>query len=643
MKTKLIYSLLALALVAMPGCKDFLDQDSPSASTPEELFESLPKSNYAIMGAYRDLISDRVYNDRMNMFWMPNTDIEMATGATLNGSDFRAFSNYISRPGFSGGNDLDESWPHVYGMFNKLNLAIHYIPLSPASSDPTTREGMAILRAEALVLRAHMYMEMIRAFGDIPFVINPAFEVVFDSKKDRDEIYEHLLNDLAEAVEILPWVGGNGAMGVQSVNRVNKGYALGLTARIAMYRAGYSIRPNGETRQGTNPNTYYQIAKNAVEKLINEGPHSLTPSFAQYFITQCAGINQSESLWEIDFGRPGQTGSGGTVAYCIGVRHTGTTNQYSNSANTAYILTSPIFFYSFHDDDTRRDVTVSIGEFNNESSASNSGPAGYRQRWTNLRDFARIGKWDLKYLSDAAKRALETGTGKRPTGANWPVMRYSDALLLHAEASYHLGEMADAMSSLMQVRNRAFPTNPAAAANINSDFFQAIVDERAWELAGENHRKWDLIRWNLLGEHLERFKDEHYALAERGELPARLGGGLVPSRLYFRFHLPPAPALYQEINMSTVNWRNEVDPADTVGHIENGIYNIRFFPIPETSVDLNAYLNWLDVLNAGYFKSHNNHLFALPERYALIAKIENDPYWAQVPPVPTLDPRPTTQ
>jgi hypothetical protein len=233
-------------------------------------------------------------------------------------------------------------------------------------------------------------------------------------------------------------------------------------------------------------------------------------------------------------------------------------------------------------------------------------------------------------MSDASKAALQVGTGKRVTGIAWPYMRLSDALLLHAEASYRLGDMGSAMESLMRVRNRAFPTNPTAAANINPDFFLAIVEERAWELCGENIRKWDLIRWNLLGDYLERFKDEHVELARTGNLPTRIGGGKVPERLYFRYYIP-AGFDYREIDYSSVNWRNEITE-DTTGWIAAGIYNIRFFPFDETSFDLNRYLNLMDIYNAGYFKQHNNHLFAIPATDAHQSRIQNDPYWANIPP-----------
>ena len=39
--------------------------------------------------------------------------------------------------------------------------------------------------------------------------------------------------------------------------------------------------------------------------------------------------------------------------------------------------------------------------------------------------------------------------------------------------------------------------------------FEAIVQENAWEFAGEGYRKWDLIRWNLLAQKIQEFKDTY--------------------------------------------------------------------------------------------------------------------------------------
>ena len=94
------------------------------------------------------------------------------------------------------------------------------------------------------------------------------------------------------------------------------------------------------------------------------------------------------------------------------------------------------------------------------------------------------------------------------TGINWPLMRYSDVLLMLAEAENELnGPTALAKEQLLKVRTRAFSsadqsekvTNYVNALSNKEEFFNAIVDERAWEFGGEALRKYDLARWNIYG------------------------------------------------------------------------------------------------------------------------------------------------
>jgi starch-binding outer membrane protein, SusD/RagB family len=109
-------------------------------------------------------------------------------------------------------------------------------------------------------------------------------------------------------------------------------------------------------------------------------------------------------------------------------------------------------------------------------------------------------------LPGQSKSGSESSKG---TGINWPLMRYSDVLLMLAEAENELnGPTELAKECLRKVRSRAFPAE-AQEAKVNQyvnalgskeDFFNAVVDERAWEFGGEGLRKFDLGRWNNYGQ-----------------------------------------------------------------------------------------------------------------------------------------------
>jgi hypothetical protein len=129
------------------------------------------------------------------------------------------------------------------------------------------------------------------------------------------------------------------------------------------------------------------------------------------------------------------------------------------------------------------------------------------------------------------------------TGINWPIMRYSDVLLMLAESENELnGPNATATDALKKVRQRAFPSSTwttkvdayiATAAASKASFFNAIVDERAWEFGGECIRKYDLERWNLYGAKVAKARND---LNQMG-VDATTGAGTfldLPDYVYYK-------------------------------------------------------------------------------------------------------------
>ncbi|MDR0687965.1 MAG: RagB/SusD family nutrient uptake outer membrane protein [Prevotellaceae bacterium] len=638
MKKITIFGLIALG--AVTSCDSYLETASPSSNSVDATFASSTDANNALMGVYALLCEDAMYSSRMSLFWQTNTDIEITSSGSgdYKNSDRRGLSNYCSRPTFDI-SDVTNPWNTMYSGIERLNLCIANIPGSPATAGEH-HDKMMELYGEALTLRALFYMELCRQYGDVPFRTEPASPTTFYVERTgRDAIYERLLADLDEAAAVLPWA--NEAEG--GVERCTKGFALGLKARIAMYRAGYSLRSDGQTRQGSDPERYYQIAKEACQQLIDEGPHKLAEDFADYYITQCRNqIHPSiESLFEVAFG----IGKSGEVGYSIGTRFDVAT-KYSTNSTQGYVNTTPIFLYSFDEKDKRRDVTVNIYTYANAAASDvATGPEGIRQKIPNSPNAFRIGKWSIKHLTGASlEGSLGTAAGTKYTnGINWPVMRLADVYLLLAEAEYMLnGVTGTAREALEAVRQRAFdPADHSEkvsqyVASLNeSSFFDAIVNERAWELAGEAVRKYDLVRWNLLPTKLREFKEENYSFVQTGMLPAKYPNSKynpIPSTLYYKFD---ETGDYPEIDMSAINLYQTLSaPPDASYYTFTSWITLKSDNGSETKdSDLESYRKWIEeYVNVGYDYDVNNHLFALPSSVVATSGglWDNDPYWANV-------------
>jgi starch-binding outer membrane protein, SusD/RagB family len=631
MKRIYFISLLAIVFLGFSACEDFLETTSKSSQAVDVTFESVNDANLALLGAYALMNEDAMYSSRMSIFWMTNTDIEITSfsASDYSNADRRGLSNFFSRPTMDM-NDISRGWNTIYKAIERLNLVIANIPVSSlVSNDDDNAKIMWQYYAEALTLRALMYTELCRNFGDVPFRTEPATdETFYVERTDRDVIYEELIKDLDEAEEYLTYVGQGQ---YNTVERVTKGFAKGLKARIALYRAGFSIRANGETRQGSNPEVYYAIAKAETEELIADGVHRLNPDFRDHFIQQMRhqmDNNFRESLFEVGFG----IGRSGEIGYSNGTRFNNP-NAYAGRGTQGYVNTSPVFFYSFDESDSRRDATVDIFVYDNELTANDGGPAGYRQKISsNPKDY-RIGKWSIKYLTGAALAGSIGTDQKYFNGVNWTLMRMSDVYLMLAEAEYQLnGATAIAKEALKVVRRRAFPESEHPVkvdqyvdALSGNDFFTAIVDERAWEFAGEGLRKYDLARWNLLAKKLTEFNQENGQLVSQGILPARLGKTYsVPQRLYYKFNTDNA---YPEIDYSTANFYESLAEAPGEEY-----YSVNWYPVSESNQE--GYIdNWLIYLNAGYNATVNNHLFALPSEVVATSGglWKNDAYWEKLP------------
>jgi len=249
---------------------------------------------------------------------------------------------------------------------------------------------------------------------------------------------------------------------------------------------------NGQEKTAQTYTQYYQMAKDYCQKLIQLKPRDLYANFEQSFINEMNYTYETnaEVLYEVAFVQ----NYGGDIGWSFGVPNTGTC---ANGNTTAQVAMTPTYYMSFADNDSRRDICV----------------AKYQHVADTIQAVASTGLYAGKW--DRARAAKELGSGSsKGTGINFPLMRYSDVLLMLAEAENELnGPTTVAKEALTKVRARAFANSATYADDVTNyvnnltskdDFFNAIVDERAWEFGSEALRKFDLVRWNLYAKKIEQ-------------------------------------------------------------------------------------------------------------------------------------------
>ena len=581
--TVIIVSCVAFGILS---CKKYLDVQPVSSATPDYVFSNIDNAYKAVLGTYACLTGDQGYGIRISMYYPYDNDEMMGQSGATGDNERRDIAHYNAAPGNT---QLYSPYSQLYQGIERANLCIYYIPQMDLYANGTEAQQKELKRmhGEALTLRAQYYFELIRNWGDVVAQWQPSsFETdLFKSKTDRDTIYDRLLNDLATAETLVPWRSD-----VTKDERITQGAVRGLRARIALYRAGWSLRSDGQLKQGSNAAQYYQIAKNECNSIILSGQHNLNPSFQSVFKDNICGHiiePNGEVVWEVAMAG-GNSGLGDSkLGYYNGPR-------YNNTGNSALVIL-PTFFYLFDSTDLRRDVTIAPYFINQNFTLAgrtlSSIPDGkFRRDWT-------------------ANPSLVT-TAAQYMGLNWPMIRYSDVLLMLAEVENELnnGPTAAAYNAINMVRRRGYGKpigTPDATVDIPSglskaDFFNAIVKERALELASEGHRKYDLIRWNLLETKIAQTKATLAAMAARTTAP----WNTYPATMYYdkitttglvwvgSFYQPTVTPAPPSATYTGVQWLGTGITSTILTYYAIGFSpgKSELLPIPQASIDANPRL-----------------------------------------------------
>jgi starch-binding outer membrane protein, SusD/RagB family len=491
MINKILLSTVILSAVLIAGCKKYLDQQPITELGSEMVFSDVASTYKAVAGVYSRLIGDQGYGIRVSLYYTVDND-EMQGPSGGDDDDRRGLARY--KPSASN-LQLSAPFNQMFQGIEYANICIDKIPKMAMYTSGSEQQKKQLQRmyGEALTLRAQFYLEAIRNWGDLPAHFKPAYaqasEEPFPSRTDRDTIYNQLLNDLKLAEDLVPWRNELTAIGDAQDERITKGTVKGLRARIALYRGGYALRQNGTVQRGSNYLAYYQIAKDECNDIITSGQHSLNPSYKGLWKDQVNARVSADPNGELMF-QASAIGGGGAEDSKLAYYNGPTVNGLGNKS----INVLPTYFYLFDSTDLRRDVTC-VPYIVNADGITKAG-----QAITAITD----GKYRRDWITNPT---VSPTNGIQYFGLKWQILRYSDVLLMYAEAENEInGPGASAYNAVNMVRRRGYgkPIGTADAtvdlpAGLNkADFFKAIVRERSLELGGEGVRKYDLIRWNLI-------------------------------------------------------------------------------------------------------------------------------------------------
>lgn len=497
-----------------------LTTESQSTFDAPTVFADPTLTQYQLYSIYEVFSHTNSHRARYLPWYGYNTDIEWYISNTRD--EKAEIAQYDIKINNQQLNVTDGPYNELFAGIERANLAIDGIR---EYGNPESRPEMAALLGEALTMRAVLYTELLKAFGEVPARFEPVTpETIYLNKSDRDVIYKQLLKDLEEAIPYMAMPGQSAA--TMRTDRASKALAEGLYARLALMASGSAMRPDkgtvgtgnpGKVRYSDDPELQKQVlypkALAYLEDVINNGGLELMD-----YEELWRGVNNmdltagNEIIWVIPF-----SDSRGRWNYTFAVRNIGRTEynpQDSNRGGQAGPV--PTLYWKYDENDVRRDISCVNFEWEDADGdgTATPQPAGL-ENWY-------FGKYRFEWMETAPY------TGGNDDGVKPVWMRFSDILLMAAEiaadpdVTFEGGDrFDDAKKWLLRVRKRAFKGNEAQAqtyVNAIADkeaFFNAIVDERALEFVGEFLRKGDLIRWGLLDKKLTDAETELRALQSR--------------------------------------------------------------------------------------------------------------------------------
>lgn len=494
MKLRNIF-IAGLSALVFASCSDYLDVEAPSKNDQDYVFSDATEINRALNGAYAALLSNDAFGKAVQGTYTLNSDVDFVINNTDHLIGSRP-SRFDVEPDY---NSLAKTWSIFYKGIEQAAIIADRIPKSPLYNAEDPDIALTQAMGEAKVIRAIIYHELTWMFGDVPFSMEPSYnaEPIFPVV-DRTEMLQTLIDDLKEAAEGMQYSNEL----ADGVERISKEMAYAMIARLALTAGGYSLRPDGGTmgkmERPANYQDFYRIAMEYSKKVIESGTHKLQLPYNQVFLNECNFVraNGDDVIFELPFGLE----ANGTVGYLTGPQVKANEFGESNPVEPLWGETNggaqlnAFYRFTFAEGDARRDYIAKLWTYNGQGNPELNASARTMHN----------GKW-AKLWAPAGKFADGSGEG---TGINYPYMRYTDVLLMFAEAVCELEDGFGgtngtlAKQAVAEVRTRAFPNNAEmvdpyiASAVSKEDALEMILNERKWEFAGENMRWRDLVRNN---------------------------------------------------------------------------------------------------------------------------------------------------
>jgi starch-binding outer membrane protein, SusD/RagB family len=447
--------IIVSGILLIPSCsKDFLEKDPISSQSTSAFYKTESDFEQAVNAIYDGL--SKVYTPLQSHAVILGSRCDEFT----NGGDISLEINNFTD---------DATFVDYWVMWQKLFQGVYRCNVLLSESQGINKEDIPKIerfRAEARFLRGIFYFDLVRTFGGMPlYERNVSIDEYYTiPRSSAEETYNFIIDDFRAAAAVLPAeYKGN------DIGRATSWAAKGFLAKVLLYMEKY------------------EECLSLCNEIINSGKFQFLPVWVDIFNED--NDNGPQALFQIQY-ISGGDGEGNEMPglYMNPNAKTFAGRTFSTRGATGYPKVTGQFYNSFDTSDVRRDFSI-IRNFLDLNGNPQTG--SFVGKFT-------VGAYDaFDFLN---------------WGINHTLLRFTEILLMKAECINELsGPTAEAVEIVDQIRDRAgLPALTDLEKANKQSFFDALVRERAHELAFEDNRWFDLVRWGIAEKVINDYLGEQY-------------------------------------------------------------------------------------------------------------------------------------
>lgn len=445
MKKRCLYSLFLMGVLALTvsSCEDDLNVPPNNAISESDFLNNPDNAVQLVNGVYNKQLDYNMYSfPWIGMTSITSDDADKGSTTTDTGSDKHKMDNLTFGPSDI---SISDVWKGRYDGIYRANNALFYLDQLTINETLKNR-----LIGEVKFLRALFYFDLVRCYGGVPLVtskidINDSEQItnVVYVRKTKEETYAVIEADLMEAIDLLPL---KSQYGPSDLGRATKGAAQALLAKAYLYQEKW------------------QQAYDMSGEVITSAQYALLPDYAH--VWREVGENKLESIYEVQ------------ATLTLGLRDYTNVQGPRGTPDLGWGFNTPSLALSnaYEAADVRRVATIMYVQ-----STPFTLWDGFQgsPTWNNPR---------YNYKAYQSSIAESWNGDKVTTAKNFRILKYSDILLIRAEAASELGMATEATDRVNELRVRA-GLEELGTVTIND-----VWNERRLEMAMEHDRWFDLVR-----------------------------------------------------------------------------------------------------------------------------------------------------